>query len=314
LERQVAAGESERRIASQHAATRETELITANTELASARDALESQLHKEKSDNGRFYRSIDELQNELNSKNASYEKLQASYREQVTIAEAATEEMMQIRRAHSELRQNHEVDKEQLQHKISMLQQAEATLHTRIASLEDSLISTSNELKKSTELLEAAQQQLHEEHSQKASLSASHSETQASAQAMARQLAAHTEDVSALTQRVAELTHSVAEQREVIADHAAKYEKLERTHVAATRDLEAAKASLQGAEDGLRDVRRQLEAAEDKVHYLQNIAIPDVNNSATVTVERVKSEQVMSSFLVELLTERFFYLHILACL
>ena len=49
---------------------------------------------------------------------------------------------------------------------------------------------------------------------------------------------------------------------------------------------------LQSTEDELRDVLRRLEAAEDRVHYLQDIAIPDLNNSAMETVEKYKSEQV----------------------
>ncbi len=36
----------------------------------------------------------------------------------------------------------------------------------------------------------------------------------------------------------------------------------------------------------------KLAIAENEIHYLQNIAIPDLNNSALDTVERSKNEQV----------------------
>jgi seryl-tRNA synthetase len=91
---------------------------------------------------------------------------------------------------------------------------------------------------------------------------------------------------------VAELTHVRGELNESVAGLQEQIHQLQLASARHQNESETSKKQLQRAEDELRDTARKLETAEDRIHYLQDIAIPDLNNSAMETVEKSKSEQV----------------------
>ena len=306
LERLLSTNESERRISDQQHATREAALVASNTDLATQRDLLEANLQKEKSESARLLRSLDEAQTELRQKIQLHEKVSKLHQEQLEVNDVLTQDLAQAKRAHIALVHASAQEIDSLLLKISTLQltgdESDHVLNSRIQSLEDALVSTSRELKQTHEQLNATRGQLTEATNSKLAVSAALSELQTESQIVANQLDSQTQEASALTQRVAELTHTRSTQNERIAELQEQVRTLQVENTQNTHKLEASKVHLQSTEDELRDVLRRLEAAEDRVHYLQDIAIPDLNNSAMETVEKYKSEQVTIFIFLELLS------------
>lgn len=302
LERLLSANESERRVADQHHATREAELVAVNTDLTTQKGVLEVNLHKEKNELLRVMRSLEDSQADLKNKTHVHDKLVKLHNEQLAANEALSEELAQAKRAHSALVGAHSQEVEGLQSIIKSLRvsgdESGNSLNARIQSLEDALLSTSRELKQTSEHLATTRTQLLDASEAKTALAASLAELQTESKIVATQLASQTSETTALTQRVAELTHTRSTQNETIAELEEKVHQLQLDNTQSAHKLDAAKSHSQATEDQLRDVLRRLETAEDRVHYLQDIAIPDLNNSAMETVERSKSEQVRATVVV----------------
>ena len=303
LERTLSSSESQRRIADQHHATREAELVTINTELATEKEKIEATLLQGKSEILRLQRGLEETQSDLRNKTQFHEKLTKLHNEQIAANVALSDELAQEKRAQAALTAAHALEVESLQSKVNLLKlsgdESNAGLTTRIQSLEDALISTSQDLNRTAEQLASAEAQVKELTLTKATLSASLAELQTENQILSVQLASQTQEATASTQRVAELTHFRSELNENVA---ALQEQVHQLQLGCTRhqnEAETTKKQLQRVEDELRDTARKLETAEDRIHYLQDIAIPDLNNSAMETVEKSKSEQVNSVFLME---------------
>lgn len=296
LERLLSANESERRVADQHHATREAELVAVNTDLTTQKEVLEVSLHKEKNELLRAMRSLEDAQTDIRNKTHVHDKLVKLHNEQLAANEALSEELAQAKRAHSALVSAHSVEVEGLQSIIRTLRlsgdESGNSLNARIQTLEDALLSTSRELKQTSDQLATTRTQLLDASEAKTALAASLAELQTESKIVATQLASQTSETTSLTQRVAELTHTRSTQNETIAALQEQVHQLQVENTQFNHKLDAAKGHAQATEDQLRDVLHRLETAEDRVHYLQDIAIPDLNNSAMETVERSKSEQV----------------------
>jgi chromosome segregation ATPase len=296
LERLLSSAESERRIAEQHHAKREAELVTQITELTTEKDALEVFVHKEKGEVTRMQRALEDAQAELRSKTSFHEKLTRLHNEQVQVSTGLSEEILSLKRTHSEAVRNHGVEVDQLQLKLRSFQatanESAHALQERCQSLEDSLISTSQELKRTSQQLEETRAQLTDAKASAVELTKAAEMSRAEAQEVSEELTAQVQECGTLTQRLTEATTTVATLRETIAELSEQVAHLDAADTTRTKELATVKADLRETEDQLQETLRKLEATENDVHYLQSITIPDINSSAMDAVERSKSDQV----------------------
>lgn len=300
LENKIKLNENNKYIIEQNHIKNEIELKIINTDIENKINNLELLLQNEKNQLNILKNENIKINNELFNKIKLCEEINILYNEKNDLNINLTNEINQLNKNHIDFIEKYKKEinilNEDYNNKELLYTNNEIKLKEKIESLENSLININNEYKNNNAILieeknnyNNLNNKILEINNELNSIKEDNIIKKKEIEKITKSNLEYININTILNEKEIELNKQII----ILNENNKKY----------LNDYNDIKQNNYDKDIKIKEIMDKLATAENEIHYLQNIAIPDLNNSALDTVERSKNEQVGYSIV--------FYIYIL---